>query len=160
LAKVQQRSDRCYRPYHAAPNQVIGTAYRRHGAARHLNVNSMPVNSCARYELTVKLLANFVLDDPDDRILSEKVAARVAETVLHDQGYSVARSDPLKGAENLARTGRPAERWRSLQIKVKRSCIADVERHALNDGFLWTHRGFGVVRAASAEHQRPRCQAH
>jgi N-formylglutamate deformylase len=160
LAEVQQRSDRCCRPYHAAPNQFIGTAYRRPGAARHLNVNSMSVKSCARYELTVKLLADFVLDDPDDRILSEKVAARIVETVLYDQGYSVARSDLLTGVENLARTGRPAERWRSLQIKVKRSCIADVERHALNDGFLWMQRGFGVVRAASAEHQRPRCQAH
>ena len=76
------------------------------------------------------------------------------EGVLRDQGYSVARNDPFKGVEIIARNGRPAERRHSLQIEIKRSCYADVERHVPNAGFERMQRALDAMLAALATHVR------
>jgi N-formylglutamate deformylase len=79
---------------------------------------------------------------------------RLIETVLRDHGYSVARNDPFKGVEIIARYGRPAERRHSLQIEVKRSCYADVQRHEPNGGFARVQAAIDAMLAALAGHVR------
>ncbi len=153
VAEVQQRIERCYRPYHAALDQAIEGAYRQHGAVWHLNVHSMPDDSYARLGLPEKPLADFVLGDLDGRTAGEPLMALI-EGVLREHGYSVARNDPFKGVEIIARNGRPAERRHSLQIEVKRSCYADVERHVPNDGFARVQRALDAMMAALAAHVR------
>ena len=153
VAEVQQRIERCYRPYHAALDQAIEGAYRQHGAVWHLNVHSMPDDSYERLKLPLKPLADFVLGDLDGRTAGEPLMALI-EGVLREHGYSVARNDPFKGVEIIARNGRPAERRHSLQIEVKRSCYADVERHMPNDGFARVQAALDAMMAALAAHVR------
>jgi N-formylglutamate deformylase len=76
------------------------------------------------------------------------------EGVLREHGYSVARNDPFKGVEIIAKNGRPAERRHSLQIEVKRSCYADVERHLPNAGFERVQRALDAMMAAVAAQVR------
>ena len=153
VAEVQQRIERCYNRYHAALDQAIEGAYGQHGAVWHLNVHSMPDDSYERLKLPLKPLADFVLGDLDGRTAGEPLMALI-EGVLRDHGYSVARNDPFKGVEIIARNGRPAERRHSLQIEVKRSCYADVERHVPNDGFARVQRALDAMMAALAAHVR------
>ena len=153
VAEVQQRIERCYQPYHAALEQAIEGAYRQHGAVWHLNVHSMPDDSYERLKLPVKPLADFVLGDLDGRTAGEPLMALI-EGVLREHGYSVARNDPFKGVEIIARNGRPAERRHSLQIEVKRSCYADVERHVPNDVFARVQAALDAMRATLAAHVR------
>ena len=157
VAEVQQRIERCYQPYHAALDQAIEGAYMQFGAVWHLNVHSMPDDAYERLKLPVKPLADFVLGDLDGRTAGEPLIALI-ESVLRDHGYSVARNDPFKGVEIIARNGRPAEKRHSLQIEVKRSCYADVERHVPNDGFARVQRALDAMMAALAAHVRRECR--
>ena len=63
----------------------------------------------------------------------------------------------FKGVEIIARNGRPAEARHSLQIEIKRSCYADVERHAPNAGFERLQRALQAMLAALATHVRAEC---
>lgn len=153
VAEVQQRIARCYAPYHAALDAAIEAAYARQGAVWHLNVHSMPDDAYERLKLPVKPLADFVLGDLDGRTCGDEVVTLI-ETVLRDHGYSVARNDPFKGVEIIARNGRPAEKRHSLQIEVKRSCYADVTRHEPNGGFAKVQAAIDAMLAALADHAR------
>jgi N-formylglutamate deformylase len=156
VAEVQQRIERCYQPYHAALDQAIDCAYRQFGAVWHLNVHSMPDDAYFRLGLPEKPLADFVLGDLDGRTAGEPLMALI-EGVLREQGYSVARNDPFKGVEIIARNGRPAERRHSLQIEVKRSCYADVAAHQPHAGFGRVQRALDAMMAALAAHVRQQC---
>jgi N-formylglutamate deformylase len=156
VAEVQQRIDRCYRPYHAALDDAIQGAHARFGAVWHLNVHSMPDDSYERLGLPVKPLADFVLGDLDGRTAGDDVMA-LLEGVLREQGYSVARNDPFKGVEIIARYGRPAEKRHSLQIEIKRSCYADVALHVPNAGFGRMQRALAGMLAVLATHVRREC---
>ncbi len=157
VAEVQRRIARCYRPYHAALDQAIDAAYREHGAVWHLNVHSMPDDSYARLGLPQKPLADFVLGDLDGSTAGPEVVDLI-EGSLRRSGYSVARNDPFKGVQIIARNGRPAERRHSLQIEVKRSCYADVERHEPNPHFARAQRAVDDMLAALAGHVRSAIQ--
>ncbi len=153
VAEVQGRIERFYKPYHAALDAAIADAYRAHGAVWHLNVHSMPDDAYARLGLPDKPLADFVLGDLDGRTAGEPLMALI-EGVLRAQGYSVARNDPFKGVEIIAKNGRPAERRHSLQIEIKRSCYADVQRHAPHAGFERVQRALDTMLEALAAHVR------
>ncbi|MGL6109619.1 MAG: N-formylglutamate amidohydrolase [Rubrivivax sp.] len=156
VAEVQQRIERCYKPYHAALDDAIEGAHAGFGAVWHLNVHSMPDDSYERLGLPVKPLADFVLGDLDGRTAGEPLMALI-EGVLRGHGYSVARNDPFKGVEIIARNGRPVEKRHSLQIEIKRSCYADVELHAPNEGFARMQRALDAMLAALAAHVRREC---
>jgi N-formylglutamate deformylase len=156
VAEVQARIESCYRPYHAALDEAIEGAHARFGAVWHLNVHSMPDDSYERLGLPVKPLADFVLGDLDGRTAGEEVMALI-EGVLRGHGYSVARNDPFKGVEIIARNGRPAEKRHSLQIEVKRSCYADVETHQPNEGFERVQCALDAMLAALAVQVRREC---
>jgi N-formylglutamate deformylase len=156
--EVQARIERCYLPYHAALDEAIEGAVAAHGAVWHLNVHSMPDDSYRRLGLPEKTLADFVLGNLDGRTAGEPLMALI-ETVLREQGYSVARNDPFKGVELIARHGRPAERRHSLQVEIKRSCYADVERHVPNAGFGRMQRAIRAMLQALADHVRAECGA-
>jgi N-formylglutamate deformylase len=156
VQEVQARIEGCYKPYHAALDEAIAGAYERFGAVWHLNVHSMPDDAYARLGLPVKPLADFVLGDLDGRTAGEEMMALI-EGELREQGYSVARNDPFKGVQIIARNGRPAEGRHSLQIEIKRSCYADVERHQPNAGFARMQRALDAMLGALAAHVRDVC---
>jgi N-formylglutamate deformylase len=157
VAEVQMRIERCYEPYHKALDDAIEGAYSRFGAVWHLNVHSMPDDSYARLGLPVKPLADFVLGDLDGRTAGPEVMDLIEDT-LRTQGYSVARNDPFKGVQIIARNGRPAEKRHSLQIEIKRSCYADVAQHVPNEGFDRMQRALDTMLRALAAHVRAACR--
>jgi N-formylglutamate deformylase len=113
----------------------------------------MPDDSYARLGLPEKPLADFVLGDLDGRTAGAEVMDLI-EASLRDSGYSVARNDPFKGVQIIASNGRPAERRHSLQIEIKRSCYADVQRHETNQHFARAQRAIDAMLAALAENVR------
>jgi N-formylglutamate deformylase len=153
VAEVQSRIERCYRPYHAALDQAIADAHRAHGAVWHLNVHSMPDDSYARLGLPEKPLADFVLGDLDGSTAGAEVTGLIEDS-LRGSGYSVARNDPFKGVQIIERNGRPADGRHSLQIEIKRSCYADVQRHAPNAHFDRAQRAIDTMLASLAAHVR------
>jgi N-formylglutamate deformylase len=153
VAEVQARIEGCYKPYHAALDAAIAGAYQRHGAVWHLNVHSMPDDSYARLGLPDKPLADFVLGDLDGSTAGPEMMDLI-EHSLRSSGYSVARNDPFKGVQIIARNGRPAERRHSLQIEIKRSCYADVQRHEPNEHFQRAQQAVETMLAALAAHVR------
>jgi N-formylglutamate deformylase len=153
VAEVQARIEGCYKPYHAALDAALAGAYQRHGAVWHLNVHSMPDDSYARLGLPEKPLADFVLGDLDGRTAGPEVMDLI-EHSLRSSGYSVARNDPFKGVQIIARNGRPAERRHSLQIEIKRSCYADVQRHQPNEHFQRAQQAVDAMLSALATHVR------
>jgi N-formylglutamate deformylase len=157
VAEVRARIESCYQPYHAALDEAIEGAYRQFGAVWHLNVHSMPDDAYARLGLAPKPLADFVLGDLDGRTAGPEVVGLIEDT-LRAQGYSVARNDPFKGVEIIARNGRPAEQRHSLQIEIKRSCYADVAQHAPNAGFERMQRALEAMLSALAAHVRGACR--
>jgi N-formylglutamate deformylase len=157
VAEVQARIEGCYKPYHSALDAAIAAAYQRHGAVWHLNVHSMPDDSYARLGLPDKPLADFVLGDLDGSTAGPEVMDLIEHT-LRSHGYSVARNDPFKGVQIIAKNGRPAARRHSLQIEIKRSCYADVQRHEPNGHFRRAQQAVDAMLSALATHVRASIQ--
>jgi len=153
VAEVQARIAACYKPYHAALDAAIADNYQRHGAVWHLNVHSMPDDSYIRLGMPDKPLADFVLGDLDGSTAGREVMGLI-EHSLRGSGYSVARNDPFKGVQIIASNGRPAEGRHSLQIEIKRSCYADVQRHEPNEHFQRAQQAVDAMMSALATHVR------
>ena len=120
VQEVQQRIERCYRPYHAALSDAVEQAHARFGAVWHLNLHSMPNNAYERLQIkSSRPLADFVLGDRDGSTC-EPAFVELVETQLRAKGYTVARNDPYKGVALIARIGQPALNRHSLQIEIRR----------------------------------------
>ena len=156
VAAVRHRIERYYRPYHEALAQAVDGAVRRFGAVWHLNLHSMPNNAYERLQIkTSRPLADFVLGDRDGTTCDPEFVALV-ETVLRERGYTVARNDPYKGVQLIAKIGQPARGRHSLQIKLRRPLYMDEatqERHA---GFARLQADLGLLLHGLASHIRDR----
>jgi N-formylglutamate deformylase len=139
VAEVQQRIERCWRPYHAALQAELDAAAARGSARWHLNVHSMGDDAYRRLGLPVKPLADFVLGNLDGATSDEATMGLLA-AALHGHGFSVAINDPFKGVEIIRASGDPAAGRHAVQVEVKRSLYMD-------EHFEPT-AGFDRVRAA------------
>ncbi|MFO1326606.1 MAG: N-formylglutamate amidohydrolase [Rubrivivax sp.] len=151
VAEVQQRIERCWRPYHQALGAALDAAAAA-GARWHLNVHSMPDESYRRLGLPEKPLADVVLGNLDGSTCDETTMDLV-ERAFRASGYSVARNDPFKGVEIIRASGRPAQGWHALQIELKRSLYMD-ERREKNAGFARLQQACSDMLAALAAHAR------
>jgi N-formylglutamate deformylase len=152
VAEVQERIERCWRPYHAALAAALATAAASQGPRWHLNAHSMPDDSYRRLGLPDKPLADVVLGNLDGSTCDEATMALI-EDALRGAGYSVARNDPFKGVEIIRDSGRPERGWHALQVEVKRSLYMD-ERREKNAGFDRLQRAIDGALAALAAHAR------
>jgi N-formylglutamate deformylase len=145
VAEVHQRIERCYRPYHAALSQAVATAVQRFGAVWHLNLHSMPSNAYERLQIqSAHPLADFVLGDRDGTTCGPAFVDLV-EKELQSHGYTVARNDPYKGVQLIARIGQPALKRHSLQIEIRRPLYMDESTRERNGGFATVQRDLGRV---------------
>ena len=118
--EVRHRIEHYYRPYHAALADAIEQDAARFGGVWHLNLHSMPGNAYERLQLrSTRPLADFVLGDRDGTTCEPAFVALVEEH-LRACGYTVARNDPYKGVQLIARIGQPALNRHSLQIEIRR----------------------------------------
>lgn len=135
VAQIQARIDQCYRPYHQALEELVNERHAQFGALWHLNLHSMPNDAYERLGLDpTRPLADFVLGDRDGTTCEPEFVALI-ETFLRSKGYTVARNDPYKGVELIARMGRPNVQRHSLQIEIRRPVYMDEQTREPNAGF-------------------------
>ncbi|HSW04687.1 N-formylglutamate amidohydrolase [Aquabacterium sp.] len=157
VAEVQQRIERCWRPYHAAVRAACDAAVQRWGACWHLNLHSMPHNAYERLGLhSATPLADFVLGDRHGSSCDAGFVQCVRE-IIEGQGYRVAINDPYAGQELVRLMGQPQAGRHSLQIELNRALY-------MNEATREPHAGFERLRAdlnriveAIAQELRARC---
>lgn len=135
VAEVRNRIESYYRPYHAALSQAVEENAARFGGVWHLNLHSMPNNAYERLQIrSPHPLADFVLGDRDGTTC-EPGFVDLIERELRACGYTVARNDPYKGVQLIARIGQPARNRHSLQIEIRRPLYMDEATRQRNEGF-------------------------
>nr|WP_108016646.1 N-formylglutamate amidohydrolase [Acidovorax sp. CF316] len=154
VAEVQARIARCYQPYHAALAAAIARAHARFGAVWHLNLHSMPNNAYERLQIqSVHPLADFVLGDRDGTTC-EPAFVELVEKELKSRGYTVARNDPYKGVQLIARIGQPAQQRHSMQVEIRRPVYMDEASRERNAHFETVQRDLAGVLQAIARYLR------
>jgi len=129
--EVAQRIDRCWRPYHAAVEQAIASAHRRHGFCIHINCHSMPaVAGSHATEYPGLAHADIVLGDRDGTTASPMLASMAAD-FFRRLGYSVSVNHPYKGVELVRRYSDPRSGRHSLQLEINRKLYMDETTLAL-----------------------------
>jgi N-formylglutamate deformylase len=114
-----------HRPYVTELARLLDGAHAAHGAAWHVNCHSMRSAGRKRGQRIPR--ADIVLGDRGGASCDAGFTAFVAEAA-RELGYRVAINDPFKGAELVARFGRPHEARHSLQIEINRGLYMDEDR--------------------------------
>ncbi|WP_374651993.1 N-formylglutamate amidohydrolase [Dongia sp.] len=132
VKEITARIESYHRPYHTELAAMIEERQAVFGAVWHVNCHSM--RTTGRHGGKSVPRDDFVLGDREgescDPGFTEFVAAR-----LRDMGYSVQINHPFKGAELVARFGRPLAGCHSLQIEVNRGLYMDEDRIEKHEGF-------------------------
>ena len=135
VAELQQRIERCWRPYHAAVARAIDQAHAQHGYSLHINCHSMPAVAASHATDHPGLVhADFVVGNRDHSTSSPQLAELVCQW-LRQVGYSVWLNHPYKGVELVRRYGRPAEHRHSLQLEINRKLYMDEQTLQMHAGF-------------------------
>ncbi|VFR97824.1 N-formylglutamate deformylase [plant metagenome] len=154
LDEVRGRIARCYRPYHAALANAIEDTAARFGGVWHLNLHSMPNNAYERLQIqSAHPLADFVLGDRDGTTC-EPAFVDLIERELKACGYSVARNDPYKGVQLIAKIGQPARKRNSLQIEIRRPVYMDEASRARSADFATVQRDLSGLLGKIAAYLR------
>lgn len=160
VAEVQARIAHCYQPYHAALAAAIGQAHARFGAVWHLNLHSMPNNAYERLQIqSPHPLADFVLGDRDGTTC-EPAFVDLVEKELKSLGYTVARNDPYKGVQLIARIGQPAHQRHSMQVEIRRPVYMDETSRERGAHFGTVQRDLAGVLQAIADYLREHPSVH
>ncbi|HEY9281152.1 MAG TPA: N-formylglutamate amidohydrolase [Eoetvoesiella sp.] len=150
VAEVENRIGSFHRPYHAALQKQIESAYENFGGVWHLNLHSMPSDSYEALEIeTDKPLADFVLGDRDG-VTCDPALVQIIEEFLTNRGYTVARNDPFKGVALIAKIGNPEENRHSLQIEVNRALYMDEITYEKTAGFKTLQQTLALLSAEVA----------
>jgi len=149
--EVRARIDGFYRPYVAELERLLDAAHEAHGIAWHVNCHSM--RSAGRQRGQRIPRADIVLGDRDGTSCDSAFTSFVAE-VARGLGYHVALNNPFKGAELVARFGRPQAARHSLQIEINRALYMDEDRIEKRADFANFKLDMDRLIAAVAEHVR------
>lgn len=156
VAEVRNRIESYYRPYHAALAQAVEYTSQRFGGVWHLNLHSMPNDAYERLKIaSPHPLADFVLGDRDGTTC-EPGFVDLLERELRERGYTVARNDPYKGVQLIARIGQPARNRHSLQVEIRRPLYMDEATRERNAGFGRVQRDLTFVLETLARYVKDR----
>lgn len=140
VEEIRTRIGGYYRPYHQTLDETVTALYREFGSLWHLNLHSMPNDAYTRLGLDAsRPLADFVLGDRDGTTCEPEFMDLI-ERCLLDKGYTVARNDPYKGVQLIARIGQPQENRHSLQVEIRRPVYMDEATREPNAGFTRLQR--------------------
>lgn len=134
-AEIRQRIESCYRPYHAALENLIENAHYTFGQVWHINCHSMPTAESSSFRATPLKSADFVLGDRDGTTCDIHFTHAVRD-FLKGLGYRVTINDPYKGVELVRRYSNPATGRHSLQVEIARNLYMDENTYKKSDGFL------------------------
>lgn len=120
-AEACERIDRCYRPYHAALEDLIETTQRMFNHCILIDCHSMPsVGGPMENDAGRRRQVDFVLGDAHGRSCSRALTVMVEET-LRGMGYTVVRNAPYSGGFITRNYGKPAKGVHALQIEINRA---------------------------------------
>lgn len=154
--EVQARIDNYYRPYHQALDTAVQECYSRFGGLWHLNLHSMPNDAYERLgKVSERPLADFVLGDRDGTTC-EPGFVELIEEFLVGKGYTVARNDPYKGVQLIAKMGAPEQNRHSLQVEIRRPLYMDEVSREPNEGFHSLQSNLTELLQAVASYVRKR----
>ncbi|HEV8391029.1 MAG TPA: N-formylglutamate amidohydrolase [Dongiaceae bacterium] len=151
--EILARIEGFHRPYMTELERLLDAAHGSHGVAWHINCHSMRSAGRKRGQRIPR--ADIVLGDRDGTSCGSAFTAFVAETV-RGLGYRVALNDPFKGAELVARFGRPDERRHSLQIEINRALYMDEDRIEKRADFASFKQDMDRLIGAIADYVRDR----
>ena len=165
VAEVQQRIDRCHRPYHAQLKGLLDAAHARFGVVWHINCHSMNAVSGQMAEGGAGIpRADFVLGDRDGTTCAPAFTAFVRDELMR-LGYSVKVNDPFKGVELVRAFAAPADGRHSLQLEINKRLYMDSATLNRHKGFarLQTHlmqlidaiQRFSNDRIHPSHHEQP-----
>ncbi len=133
--------------------RLIDRAHETHGVAWHVNCHSM--RSAGRKRGQSIPRADIVLGDRDGTSCGADFTSFVAE-IARGLGYQVALNDPFKGAELVARFGRPEDGRHSLQIEINRALYMDEDRIEKRADFAAFKQDMDRLIGAIADYVRDR----
>ncbi|MGH6892746.1 MAG: N-formylglutamate amidohydrolase [Dongiaceae bacterium] len=151
VEEIRARIEGFHRPYLAELERLLDEAHECHGVAWHVNCHSMRSAGRRRGQRIPR--ADIVLGDRDGTSCERNFTAFVTE-VVRGLGYRVVLNDPFKGAELVARFGRPDEARHSLQIEINRALYMDEDRIEKRPDFAAFKRDVDRLIAAVARYVR------
>ncbi len=120
FTEARARIDRCYHPYHAALEDLIGTTRDRFNHCILIDCHSMPsVGGPMENDAGRRRQVDFVLGDAHGRSCSRALTVMVEDT-LRELGYTVVRNAPYSGGFITRNYGRPGKGVHALQIEINR----------------------------------------
>ena len=131
---------------------LLDDAHERHGVAWHVNCHSM--RSAGRKRGQSIPRADIVLGDRDGTSCDAGLHRLRRASLARGLGYQVALNDPFKGAELVARFGRPDDGAHSLQIEINRALYMDEDRIEKRADFAAFKRDMDRLIAAIADFVR------
>lgn len=132
--EVQARIERCYRPYHAALEDLIAQTRTAFGTCILIDCHSMPsVGGPMENDAGRRRQVDFILGDSHGRACARPLTILVEET-LRGMGYSVVRNTPYSGGFITRNYGCPARGVHALQIEINRALYMDETTFERSDG--------------------------
>jgi N-formylglutamate amidohydrolase len=114
------RIETFHRPYHAALERLMRTAYENHGHAILLDVHSMPPLQASNSGVPPRV----VLGDRFGRSASSRLLT-LAGDLCAGRGVLAAQNHPYPGNYLIERHGRPEQGLHALQLEIDRSLYLD-----------------------------------
>ena len=139
MAEAQRRIETCWRPYHAALQQLLGDAHRKFGQAILVDCHSMPHEAMDGVARGAARRPEIVLGDRFGAAAGADVVDRI-EAAFTAAGLVVTRNAPFAGAYVTLAYGRPSRRQHAVQIEIDRSVYMD-------EGRIRPNRNFDAFRA-------------
>lgn len=133
-AEIQCRLENYYRPYHAMLQKTLQERRAQFGTVWHINCHSMPSLFQNPALAPHGPAVDFIVGDRDGHACEKAFSVFVTET-LRGMGYRVGHNDPYKGAEIIARYGRPTRGVHCLQLEISRALYMDEKTLERGPGF-------------------------
>jgi N-formylglutamate amidohydrolase len=124
FAEALERIDTCYRPYHAALQQLLDATHRRFGHAMLIDCHSMPSIGGPMDKDPGARRVDFVLGDAYGAACHPSLTL-AAEAKLRSMGYAVHRNMPYAGGYTTRHYGGPVRGQHALQIEINRALYMD-----------------------------------
>jgi N-formylglutamate deformylase len=122
FADAERRITDCWQPFHSALTTLIAETCTAFGHCLLIDCHSMPTHGHSGRSGSRP--ADFVLGDAHGTACASPIA-RLVETLLTAQNYSVRRNDPYAGGYITRHYGRPREGVHALQIEIARELYMD-----------------------------------
>ena len=134
FAEAERRVETCWRPYHAALEQLLAGAREAHGVALLLDCHSMPSVGGSNQPDAGQRRADMVLGDFHGASCAPRLVDRV-EDYLKSCGFSTARNKPYAGGYITQHYARRERGIHTLQLEINRDLYMDEVQITRSGGF-------------------------